>query len=1007
MVSSFVVRILVILVFTAGFAQAQIIPASPANWLFPQGNSEALNVQVQPSFLPQSMDSLAVKWVSDELYGDIQPLVGNLVSNEKLISTLPYGPNEIAAVASNGGSSEVVIIGGDGKVLSRRPAPRFVSNISVLFDSLALLPSTFTTFPVVMGLEVLEHDGGSDSLAHAYVAAYDGINDTIQLIKRLTIDLRDYAPNNSASVRPVLGRSDGSEMLVYAIVNMNRPNVPNPRPIDPPYVRALAQFETRDFTFPFPQPDIVDRDDLRFTVAPEIVYGSPSFRNDGFGNINGLIPCFPSNSITLFDPIFSPTFEPTFPDVPYLMQVDMDGASIQGGTAFGEIVDIQLPLRTRPRVRPLYVDLIDAGQGLTEETFILVAEEYSGIPSEGSFGTAGLHLYDAVTGVPLTFPYDVSPLEEERSFEGGQNHGWSIAVGDVDGIFPSLNPTYPNNPGNEIILTQTTKEQSVAGNRLSVLRYRTGARIEKPNAQGDSLYYLDTIASQPINGWLACVGDIDRAPDGKFELFVVDGTVNSLLVLNLRDYDEPEMYFGQPFDTLYTYGFGASENISAVRVVDADGDGKNDILVTTSQRTYLLGTPLKGALVTTYPADPLAPTYCRGDTIDLTWANVFGGNSTVNIYFQPYSPGLVPFGPRIPIETSYPNALDTMSYIVDIDALNLSGFGRFVIERSPNADVGDSTAIVEILAQELTIGGPLALSEYTVDDVVRVTGASQCLTDIVVQYFVQGSSTSTWQDAGLAVLAPNGTFTFDWTVPCLDIFSCVDNPIDSVVVLRAVGEYPSFTGIIEEFSSEVPIIVRSDTMSLSSSPDPFVACPERTIQWQNVPAILDCDSLSLSYSVDGEVWEFIERVAALDGEYRWRVPLGLPDTVTVSVCCNSGCVRNELVVTGTNVQYVDVVAPNPFDPTNTPPGQSLPGVNVIYTVPAESSVSITVYDQANRIVARPLQNAYREPDVVHCDNWDGLIDEGGRVAPNGMYYLVFETDTGVREVYHVYVAKGY
>ncbi len=223
---------LALLVCTCITSFAQIIPASPSNWLFPQGNTEALNVQVQPSFLAQSMDSMVVKWVSDELYGDIQPLVGNLVSNEKLINTLPYGPNEIVAVASSGGSNQIIIIGGDGKVLSRRPAPRFVSGVSVLFDSLALLPSTFTTFPVVMGLEVLEHDGGSDSLAHAYVAAYDGTNDTIQLIKRLTVDLRPYGPNNSASVKPVLGRTDGNEMLVYAIVNMNRPSVPNPRPID-------------------------------------------------------------------------------------------------------------------------------------------------------------------------------------------------------------------------------------------------------------------------------------------------------------------------------------------------------------------------------------------------------------------------------------------------------------------------------------------------------------------------------------------------------------------------------------------------------------------------------------------------------------------------------------------------------------------------------------------------------------------------------------------------------
>src|SRR5690606_28991691 len=115
------------------------------------------------------------------------------------------------------------------------------------------------------------------------------------------------------------------------------------------------------------------------------------------------------------------------------------------------------------------------------------------------------------------------------------NHYWSVAVGNVDGISSNEElPYYPNNPGREIIVTQSSRDFAVANSRISVLKYIGNESIPKTSPPNRFLSPFDTICTQRINGWIAAVNDLDGASDQKDEILVVNNS--QIMLLQLRDY---------------------------------------------------------------------------------------------------------------------------------------------------------------------------------------------------------------------------------------------------------------------------------------------------------------------------------------------------------------------------------------------------------------------------------------------------------------------------------------
>ncbi len=984
-------------VIAAVGTRAQIYPASPSNWPYLYGNPEATRQQVQPSSL-QSFDSIGVKWISDDIYGDVQPLIGNIVNKPRIIPSLRWAANEIAAVI--GGN--LVILGGDGRTVASQSLPPYVKNVSVLFDSTALLPDAFTIFPVIIGLEVIEHEAGEDSVARSFIAGYSTASSRIEIIKRLAADLRPYTPNNSASSMPVFGRSNGSEMTVFAVVNMSNPRVFFSNTTEPPFFRGLALFNTRDFFFPFPRPDVLDVVEERYTVGPETSVAPPSITASSGTAVKMLLPCFPTPTLQLPAPLDNPYTDLTFPNQLYLFDLEVGDAGIAQGPAWQTLST--LPANQRPRVRPIYVKLTDAAAGGVERQFILVTEEYTG--RDNSSGFAMLHLYDE-DGVPLTFTPPASD-PATSSFMGGKNHLWSVATGDIDGIASNESlPYFPNNPGNEIVVTRSSSEFAVAGSSLMVLRYRTGTRIERPTTRRDSLYYLDTIATSRMGGWVAAVNDFDGKPDGKAEIFVVDGT--TLRVLRMRDYDDVLFRLGEPFDTVGVYPFG-TESISSIAISDVDGDGLNDILVTTSQRTYLLGKSLLGVLDVIDPVVESVPpaSYCHGDTIRLRWVNYIGGNPTVNIYFQPYS-GSVPSGQRRLVAGTVANQRDSIIYDYVVDTRSLNGDGRFIVESTLNALQRDSSAVVRIVQSVITFDLPNNGDVYRVGETVPLAGTTVCFDEVQLEYTIDRSDTA-WQVIRTIPVNADGTYNTTFDIPCLALFNCLTVDVDSVVRFRAIGLQNNANGIIDTTAARF-IIVRPDSLEIEEIHDHATAlrpaCPDRMFMWDPLLFPTGCSLMAVGISLDsGKTFLLYDTVTAAEGMYHWKAPVSIPDTIMLRFCCLEGCARTDILLDSARARYIQIVAPNPFDPLGPQLGAK-PGVNVIYALDRFARVTITIYDQANRVVARPVNSEDREAGFVYCDNWDGFIEGTDRVAGNGMYYLVLETSDGKREVYPVFVAKGY
>jgi hypothetical protein len=973
-----------ILCFAASVEEGAAQAGSPANWLYPNGNMEATRSQSVPS-LQQSIDSIALKWSTVEISGDVQPLIGNIKINPKILPTFLWSPNELTAIIKD----HIVVIDGSGKLLTRTPIPSyagFVRGISVLYDSNAIEPTVTTTSPVVLALETVETENLQDSLIYSYIAGYDKTKDSVILIKRMSINVGKYDPNLFGSVKPVLGRNNGGQASVYAAVNMSTPAIPSVVTGDVPYFRGLAQFNTATIYTTFPLPDVKDLDTRRLTLGPEVSLFPPSVAVLGGGRIGMALPIMPSNSIT--ELLSNPITVSTFADRPYLMSFDIQGSQINEGIAPRELTSLLDASRNRPLIRPYYVNLTDGGAANAENWFILVAEEYKGIDS--SHGGSRLHLYNK-DGDPITTPNDITT----PSFNGASNHYWSVAVGDVDGLDnPSnvdLAKYYPNNPGNEIIVTQSSREFAYPGSRLYVLRWRTGSPIEKINKPGTFLTPFDTIVSARINGWVACVNDFDGGVDKKSEIFVVDRS--TVYILRLRDYDSPELRLGNPFDTVKVLNF-PDETITSLEVADIEGDGANDIVITTLNRTYLYGRIIPGSLQVFEPKIQLTPSqeYCLGDSVTVRWTNLLKGQDKVHIFFQRYQ-DTVRLQQKDTLKLNFSNTSDTLSYTFRVDSSRLGIEGRLIIQSANSKDLKDSSAIIRFPKPKVVISSPQKDSVFSIGYPIEIKGIASCLDSLQLQY----RADSAWITLKtMKTLSPSFVFSFD--VPCLPIFPCDSAQKDSSIRFRIIGIGQRIK--VVDTSAVYPVKVRPASLTVTIDPPPTIACPSRKITWDalSIPSTLICDTVGVYVSIDsGKTFRHVDDIPFLNNSFDWDVPLNLRDSAAIlRLCCDMGCIRTDTLITNITVKYISLVSPNPFAPP-----QEI--AQVIYSVPQQTNVTIRIYDQANRLVAEPVSNQPRLTGIAYCDHWDGTTRQG--IASNGMYYLSIEMSNGKREVYPLFVKK--
>jgi hypothetical protein len=970
-----------------GYLYSQI--ASPSNWLYPEGNLQAtLNNPVASTI--QIIDSFSVKWSTPYISGDVKPLIGNIVQNKPLFNFL-YEPNELIAVMGD----EIVIINGTGSLIKKTKFPSYVNGIkgiSCLIDTNSTSFQDVIYGPVIIGMEGIEqfNPQDKDSLAYSYIFGFNGKTDSILPLKRLAVNLRPYSPNIYASIKPICGKKVNNRLMIYATVNMTRPKILDPTQIEPPYFRGFTQFWDLDDISSFPLPDIKDDMQHRVNVGPEVNLGQPSLKFMPDGSSNVVLPVYPTpafvdpnyNSL-LISSLLDGQYLDTYADVASLIGLKLDQNVIAPAFSPYEIIPED---GIRPLIRPYYVDITDAEKGQTG--FILIAEQYSGI--DGSVGVSKLHLHD-LAGNPLTDYLPGSTFNPY--FKGDTNHYWSVAVGNADGNSSnSWLPYFPNNPGKELIVTQSTRDFAYPGSKLFILKYFTGSEISKPTPSGDFLYQFDTIATQRINGWVAAVNDLDNSGDGKEEIILADGS--KLMIIRMRDYSDTRFRLGNPFDTVYVREF-FNQAILNVSVADLEGDGKNDIIVTTEDSTYIIGSVIPNTLLIVNPVDAVLQKtdYCAGDTINLVWTNIIYSQAKVNVRFAEYA-GLnpIPFGDSLFLAKDVINNEDTIFYSIITDNKLIGKSGKIIVEGTDNPSMlSDTSAMLRFFAPSIDSIGRID-SVYFVKSELNLSGKAGCADSIQLE--IKSDSIS-WISLSKIKVNPDGSFNFNDTIPCISSYFICDSPFsDSLINFRLIVEKSGFSDTLSNIFLRITpqrFPIKFDT---TDKADP-------TLRFSWDASLMDsasCPDLSILISEDGG-YTFIPIGSAFitDNKFIWNVPGSIPDTLLFRFCCNNSCIRTDTVLTGIAPKYIDIIAPNPFKPP-------LEKLQIVYKVPSDVTVTILILDQNNHLIGEPVKSALRKSGIVYGDEWDGVRSDGTPVS-NGLYYVYLEMSNGIKQIYPVYVRK--
>ncbi|MFM8178115.1 MAG: hypothetical protein ACKOAG_02890, partial [Candidatus Kapaibacterium sp.] len=869
-------------------------------------------------------------------------------------------------------------------VAKRTRLPSFVASASAIFDETRLPAIVSARYPGIIALESIERRDSKDSLAVAYLAAVDSAADSLTIIKRLTVDVAPFSPNLFASVRPFHAEAQGASTSIFCTVDMSSPTVDTSSGRRLPFFRGITSFSV-DLRASSRQSSVNDTVINQFTVAHGVSTSQPAVAALVPGLTTCVLPCWPDTMNTPIPYLFNPTVS-TRADRAYLSGAILQSPLAPGIAPRRFTPDTLSSVRdTRPRLTPSYIRVTDPGTGAVTP-YILVAEEYVG--RDGSQGTARLHLYD-FTGVPVTGIRDTA----SPSFPGKRNHAWSVSTGDVDGDTSNSNPPYyPHNAGDEIVVSQTTHDLACPGSRIMVLRYRSGARIQKETKRTEFLYPFDTLVTQAIPGWVACVSDLDSAADRKSEIVLVDGS--SFMVLRMRDYADPRFAQEDAFDTVYTASF-PTETINAVAVADVDGDGRLDIVVTTNMRCAVFGQPMRNNLRVVLPGRNTdgRVELCDGDSLSLAWTNLFTAQANVRVSYREYDSDTIPGTTRRIVITSQTNTTDTVTVRLKPDSLFVGTMGRFIVESIADTTIRDSSCLVDFKKSFIGIDASLVPSSVIANDRIAIRGSVHCIDSVVLSYTI-GSDTARRFQNRLFHLRADSSFAIDFTAPCVAF------PMQGAASVTASVRVHGWNTTTRRWvsSTDVRTAVLPVSITVALDPDGDTLCAEKRVRWYLPPDTSVCPLLLVSTSTDGgRTFMVVDSLRRGENLWEYRATKTSPDSLKIRLWCPGSCYRFDTTLRSTRPKLVRKIAPNPFEP-----GVESCG---IYSSPDVSArATLRIYDEHEDVVRELVTDEPRERDRVYCDHWDGTTAQG-RPVVDGMYYLVISYGEGSKEIYPIFVRR--
>jgi hypothetical protein len=342
------------------------------------------------------------------------------------------------------------------------------------------------------------------------------------------------------------------------------------------------------------------------------------------------------------------------------------------------------------------------------------------------------------------------------------------------------------------------------------------------------------------------------------------------------------------------------------------------------------------------------------------------------------------------VRTLVQNDMDTISVMIDLDSTFIGKIGYFIIKSTIEPDeLRDSSATISVVDFNLS-NFMMSDTIVTVGETFTFGGEINCFDSVVVE---SRYIDSTWQYLATIDTAIAPIFGYVDTIPCLPIFSCDSMDLDSMYHYKVTVFKSNYSKELMEFSVKVRPAPFPITIEVENTVD-----PTQRFSWDPMDFPYPCDTISIMKSYNnGLSFTLEDKVSLSSMSYRWQIPLDAPDDVVFRFCCESSCMRTDTLLSDIEPNYINVVAPNPFDP-------SREEVKFVYKVPKSGDITIKILDESNREVVTIANKQFRDESLAHVDTWNGRMPSGDFVA-NGLYYLYIEFPDGKREFYPIYVRR--
>lgn len=562
--------------------------------------------------------------------------------------------------------------------------------------------------------------------------------------------------------------------------------------------------------------------------------------------------------------------------------------------------------------------------------------------------------------------------------------GWSAVFADVDGSAPGVPSTQlVNNPGPEIITTAYPTGASVRDRSwLSVFRWNLAHTFDG----GRTFYYF---TRQLVPGQVVAAGDLVADEHGRDELVLVKE--DSLFVLQMKEYNvETFANIDEESNAPFSFiaSFALDDDIVGVAIADLEGDGENDIIVSTAGSTYAIGIVQPNPFP--FTLEP-GTEYCPNDTVKVAWTrNVGGPSEGLDVRIIGDGIATIPFGPNA-------TQGDKLAFTGNDPSLP-AGTYRVVVRNAAFPYIADTSGTFSIT--ESSIGNLTFQNSTPYEPGMVLTDAVnlRCIDTFTVQRRDrQGDWVDlTGNDVDIDIDGSVGSIKIP--LSCPEFMQCgSDNSSRVYFRLRTPGG---------QTTEERSIEIRLPRAEINIEPGDTSTSYTRTLIWNR--AEFSCATLEVLISADtGRTWKpFLENVPSVQGLVELEIPTSYAnDSLLFCVHCED-TTQCRYGLKGLRVRQptpgINYVYPNPFDPEGSGPTGGI--AEIVYHLPEASVVSITIYDASRTVVRRVIESEMRSEGVIRRDKWDGRDSKGKKVA-NGTYICVIASDSGYQIVLPIVIVQ--